>query len=145
MPVCKKCHSRIDKFNKDRCPICGVENPFDGVSGDTVEITTQIDTANIKADYHPKKRSILLALFISLGLFGVPFFYIHKKLTGLIYGLVNIGVLAGVIALLLNFAPLDHAVSVIVPILLAIFINSLVGLYFYNKSNLKDGHGVFLA
>ena len=26
MPICKNCHTRIDKFNSDRCPICGV--PF---------------------------------------------------------------------------------------------------------------------
>ena len=145
MPVCKNCHSRIDKFNKDRCPICGVENPFEGVSSDTVEITTQIDTVNIKTNYHPRKKSVLLALFITLGIFGVPFFYIFKKKVGVIYALCNIVLLGGLIAILVNCTPLNHGVSISVPLILFIFFNVLVGLYYYNKPNLKDGRGVFLA
>ncbi|MBO6280653.1 MAG: TM2 domain-containing protein [Bacilli bacterium] len=144
MPICKKCHSRIDKFNKDRCPICGAENPFDGVSSDTIEITTNINTANVETEFNPKKKSILLALFISLGIFGIPFFYINKIKTGIIYALANISLLVALIVLLIFLSPLDHWVIILVSLLLFIFVNSLTGLYFYNKDNLKDGRGVFL-
>ena len=145
MPICKRCHSRIDKFNKDRCPICGEINPFEGVSSDTIEVTTNIDTANIDVEFHPRKRTTLLALFITLGIFGVPFFYLHKKGLGIIYALTNMLLIGGTIAILLLLTPLNHFVSVFVTIITYIFINFLIGLFFYNKQNLKDGHGVFLA
>ncbi len=144
MPICKNCHSRIDKFNKDRCPICGIENPFEGVSSDTIEITTNINTANVDVDFHPRKKSTLLALFITLGIFGVPFFYLRLKKAGFIYALCNIVLLGLTVALLLLLAPIDHALSIILPIVVFVFLNTLVGLYFYNKANLKDGHGVFV-
>ncbi len=144
MPVCKRCHSRIDRFNKDRCPICGIENPFEGVTSDTVEITTRIDAADIKVDYHPRKKSTFLALFIFLGMFGVPFFYIYKKGLGLIYALVNMALLATTIVVLIFCTPIDNGVAIAIPIILFIFINALIGFYFFNKSNLKDGRGVFL-
>ena len=73
MPVCKNCNSRIDKFNKDRCPICGVERPFEGVSSDTVEVTSRIDSGDVKIDYHPRKRKTLLTLFALCGLFFCKF------------------------------------------------------------------------
>ena len=79
MPVCKNCKKRIDRFNKDRCPICGVENPFEGVTSDTVEITTNIDVDNIDVDYHPRRRKKLLLFFVLIGITGIPFFYMKKK------------------------------------------------------------------
>ena len=145
MPICKKCHSRIDKFNKDRCPICGVENPFEGVTSDTIEITSTIDTDNLNIDYHPRKKSTLFALFACLGIFGVPFFYIYKKGIGLIYCFSNLVLIAITIILLTFLTPLDTWVSVLLPIIFFVFVNVLVGLYFYNKPNLKDGRGVFIA
>lgn len=145
MPVCKQCHSRIDKFNKDRCPICGVEHPFEGVSSDTIEITTNINVENVDVNFHPKKKSTLLALFITFGIFGVPFFYIYKKKVGLIYALINVLLLGGLIALLILLTSLNHALVIFLTIFVFVFINFLVGLYFYCKPNLKDGHGVFLV
>ena len=145
MPTCKNCHSRIDKFNKDRCPICGAENPFEGVSSDTIEITTNINTANLDVDFHPRKRGTMLALFITLGIFGVPFFYLYQKKVGFIYALVNVLLLGLSITLLLLLAPIEYYVSVLVVIFIFVFLNTLVGIYFYNKANLKDGRGVFLS
>ena len=87
MPTCKNCHSRIDKFNKDRCPICGVERPFEGVSSDTVEVTSRIDSGDVKIDYHPRKRKTLLTLFVLCGFLGIPFFYLRKHVAGIIYAI----------------------------------------------------------
>ena len=46
MPTCRECHSRISKFDKDICPVCGAKNPLDGVTSDTIEITHEIDISN---------------------------------------------------------------------------------------------------
>ena len=43
MPYCKNCGSRITKFDNDICPICGAKNPLEGVTSDTVEITSELD------------------------------------------------------------------------------------------------------
>ena len=145
MPYCKKCHARIDKFNKDRCPICGEENPFDGIDSKTVEITTSIQTSGLEElDYHPRTRKNLLIFFICLGFFGVPYFYMYRKLAGIIYASINI---VSIIALALIFAlvaNLHIALAIILPILILLVINSLVGIYYFYKPNLKDGRGEFL-
>ena len=46
MPICRNCGARIEKFNKDICPICGEKKPLEGVNSETVEITGQIDPNN---------------------------------------------------------------------------------------------------
>ena len=84
MPICKNCKKRIERFNKDRCPICGVEHPFEGMSSDTIEITTSIDVENINVDYHPRQKKKMLLLFCLAGITGIPFFYLHKKALGFI-------------------------------------------------------------
>ena len=145
MPTCKNCHSRIDKFNKDRCPICGVEKPFEGVSSDTVEITTNIDTTNLDVDYHPRKRKTFFLLFIGLAIFGVPFFYIYKKKVGFIYAAINLVFLGAALALLLTLTSIHPALVVTLTLLVVIIVNFGIGLYLYNIPNIKDGHGDFLA
>ena len=145
MPTCKNCHSRIDKFNKDFCPICGVEKPFEGVSSDTVEITTNIDTTTLDIDYNPRKKKTFFLLFIGLGIFGVPFFYIYKRKVGIIYCLVNVILLGALITILCLFTQIHVALVIVLMLLVFIAINFCVGLYMYNSPNLKDGHGDFLA
>ena len=146
MPYCKKCHSRIDRFDKDRCPICGEVNPFDGVSSDTVEITTSIDTSNLKdLDYHPRKRKVLLLLYIFLGFVGAPYFYCYRKKAGFIYCLINLALIAGV-ALLFYFLLETHiAIAIIVPFIIDIVFNSMMGVYLFYKPSIKDGRGEFLV
>ena len=43
MPYCKNCGSRITKFDKEICPVCGEKKPLDGAVSDTVEITTELN------------------------------------------------------------------------------------------------------
>ena len=144
MPVCKNCHARIDKFNKDMCPVCGTPNPFEGVTSETVEITTHIDTDSLKLDYHPRKRSKLLLFFITLGIFGVPFFYLYKKKLGVIYALINLAVIAGLTVVFAIPCNIHIALAIVISVLFMIALNSIVGLIYYKKQNLKDGRGDFL-
>lgn len=145
MPYCKNCHTRIDKFNKDRCPICGEVDPFDGISSDTIEITTNIDTSSIgELDYHPRTRKALWIYFSTLGIFGVPFFYMYRKLAGFIYASINLALLAGLILIFALAAHLHIAASIAIAVAIMYLLNFLLGLYYYHKPNLKDGHGEFL-
>lgn len=142
MPTCRNCNSRIDKFNKDRCPICGIENPFAGVNSDTVEITTNIDTSSL--EYNPRKRRTMFVYFVVGGIFGLPFFYLYKKKAGFIYGLVNILLCALAIILTALLTTLNVGLVILIYLVGFIFLNTMVGLYFVNKANLKDGRGDFL-
>ena len=45
MPNCRNCGARLSKFDTDLCPVCGIKNPLEGISSETVEITSQIDLA----------------------------------------------------------------------------------------------------
>ena len=101
MPVCKNCKTRIDKFSKDRCPICGVEHPFEGTTSETIEVTTSVDI-NDQKNYRPCTKKTVLILFIVLGFFGVPFYYMHHVKKGLIYALINL-LAIGAITFLLGF------------------------------------------
>ena len=144
IPICKNCHTRIDKFNSDRCPICGVEHPFEGVSSDTIEITTNIDTTNLDIEYNPRKRKTFLILYLTLGIFGVPFFYIYKKREGIISCLINVILLTLAIVLTAVFTNIHVALVIVMYLFAFIALNAFIGLYLYNMPNLKDGRGDFL-
>ena len=144
MPYCKNCRSRLDRFSKDRCPICGAENPFDGVSSDTVEITTNIDTSDLKLNYHPKNKTIFLWLF-TLGMFGAPYFYIYKTKQAIIWLIVNIVLFVGAVLGLVFGTTIHPAIVVVCSFVLFMVVNFVIGVFIYNKPNLKDGHGDFLA
>lgn len=142
MPTCKNCKSRIDKFNKDICPICGVEHPFEGVSSQTMEVTTPIDVDHL--DYKPRKRSILLLTGLTLGWTGLHFFYLKKNKLGyltLILSLlfiVSLGLILGLcvenIALWAGF---------LIGFALSYFINAFITFVIYLTPNYKDGRGEF--
>lgn len=143
MPICKNCHSRIDKFNKDRCPICGVEFPFEGVSSDTIEITTALDVDNM--DYKPRKRKTMFLLSALLGFTGAPYFYIYKKVPGIISLLASIVfiVVGGVI--LGHFVPsIGIGFGLLIFLALSVFIHFIIGIFTYITPNLKDGRGDFI-
>ena len=144
MPICKNCKKRIERFNKDRCPICGVEKPFEGMSSDTIEVTTNIDTDKYNTDYHPCTKKKLLILFLAAGFLGIPFFYIHKKRAGLIYLLCNLLVIAGVTLLFTFVVHLFVVFGLLIALGLVYLINAVIGLLFYYQPNLKDGNGEFI-
>ena len=115
MPKCKNCNSRIDRFNKDRCPICGVTFPFEGMNSDTVEITTNIDVDSVDQDYYrPCRKRELFLFFALLGIFGAPYFYLKKAKEGLIQ-LISNAVIIGLMSFLLAyFTSLDVLSSILI-------------------------------
>ena len=142
MPICKNCKSRIDKFNKDRCPICGVENPFEGVTSDTIEITSSIDVDNM--NFNPRKKKVFLLYSMLLGFFGVQFFYLYKTKLAIISSSTNIVVIVLGGFLLGYFTTFGYGAGFGIFIALMFLINTLVGLYVFKKPNLKDGRGEFI-
>ena len=142
MPICKNCGTRLDKFNKDICPVCGQVHPFEGVSSDTVEITTSIEVQ--EKDYNPRKKKTALILFILLGFFGTPFFYLYEYKKAYIYTAVNVVGIA-VLTFLFNFyAEIAWYFALLIGFGILMLVNTGFGLYFFFLPNQKDGRGEFL-
>ena len=141
MPVCRHCGSRISKFDKDRCPICGEVSPLNGVSSDTVEITSQIHLGSGDySDFKPKRRKIFILLGCLFGYLGLQFFYIGRGKVGLIWFLANLLVGAGLFFLVLSLSSLIWlSILITAVVMYAISIGST--LYLNSKPNLQDGKG----
>ena len=144
MPKCKNCGNRIDRFNKDRCPICGTTFPFEGMNSETVEITTNIDVDGVETDYCPCRKKELFLFFALLGIFGAPFFYLKKKKEGIIQLISNVIVIALMSFLLAYFTSLDVLYSVLISIGSMYLLNILFGLVVIAQPNLKDGNNQFV-
>ena len=143
MPICKNCGSRIEKFNKDICPICGEKKPLEGVSSETIEITSQIDLKNSDFKYRQTKKSIVLLLFCLIGFTGAGFFYMKRNKYGIIYmiaSLLLIGVGGLCLSLLDNMMPYGFLIALGISYVLDI----ALGLYLYFSKNIKDGEGEFI-
>lgn len=143
MPYCKKCGHRIQKFDGDRCPICGEVNPFEGVSSETIEITSEVNEETDK-NFKPRKRKTMLVLFLTLGFFGVPFFYIYQKRMGVLYMLLNLVSIALISFIFVFYAKLLIPFAILIAIGALLLINAGTGLYLYRLPNLKDGRGEFI-
>ena len=146
MPSCRNCGARLSKFDKDICPVCGTKNPLEGVSSETIDITSQIDIAGFsdgqKVVRH-RKTAMLLSMLI--GFTGAMFFYLKQKRNGLLWLSINILALSSIFLLLYLLAGLQLVIALIVPIALIILTNIGVGIYYYFKPNLKDGEGEFVV
>ena len=140
MPICKNCHSRISKFDKDICPICGAPNPLDGVTSDTIEVTHGFDGSDpaFKAEA-PRNKGKAFVCFATLGFLGVGFSYLRFKVFAIIWCLLNLALIGGVGAILL-LTPLK-AFGFLITFGAVILINICVGLYYKFAPNVKDGSG----
>lgn len=145
MPVCKYCGSRITKFDSDMCPVCGTKKPLEGVSSETIEVTSEIDIQNpdFKA-YKPTKRVVTLILFSLLGIFGVGFFYAKYKKYGLIWMASNLVCIGGLGSILAFLTPLPILWGYLIPLFACYLINIGFGLFFFLKPSIKDGNGEFI-
>ena len=145
MPNCRNCGARLSKFDTDLCPVCGIKNPLEGISSETVEITSQIDLSQMKEGQQVKRRrKVLTLLFYVLGFTGASFFYIKKAMLGLIWLICNLVVMGGLFALF-YFTVKNLAVAIIVPILVVYVINIIVGVVYNFLPNIKDGEGEFIV
>lgn len=146
MPSCRNCGARLSKFDSDICPVCGTKKPLEGVSSETIEITSQVDLSSFTAGQKVKRRrKTMLLLSLLLGFTGALFFYIKKALLGFIWLLINLLVGAGLAVLFLLVVKLNLALSIILPVILIYLVNAIVGAIYFLKPNLKDGEGEFVV
>ena len=146
MPNCRNCGARISKFDKDICPVCGTKNPLQGVSSETVEITSQIDLNNfVEGQKVVCRRKKMLVLFLACGFTAAPFFYLKKKKFAIIWLIINLLLLGGLFTLLFLLPGVPLAVSIIVPIVSVYALNSVMGAIYYFLQDLKDGEGEFVV
>ena len=146
MPNCRNCGARLSKFDKDICPVCGTKDPLQGVSSETVEITSQIDLNDFKEGQKVvRRRKTLLILFIACGFTAAPFFYLKKKIFAIIWLIANLLVMAGLFFLLSMMNGVPLIVAIIVPIITSYLVNSIMGVIYNFLPNLKDGEGEFVV
>ncbi len=145
MPICKNCGSRITKFDSDMCPICGAKKPLEGVTSETVEITTELNMKDPSfKQYKPTKRIVAFLLSLFVGVFGAAFFYIKQKRFAFIWlglNLLIIGGVGSILAWLTNVGPLW---GYLIPLFAMYGFNIGVGIYFLVRPDLKDGNGEFM-
>ena len=141
MPICKNCGSRITKFDKDMCPICGERNPFDTESDQTQDITGVIGKLGNDLNLSKmRKRKTMIALAFSLGFAGAPLFYIGYIKNALVWVLINLilGV-ASVLIPVLNKQPLWIGFVILAGVL--VISNIILGTLLTVKHNFKDSYG----
>ena len=145
MPVCKYCGSRISKFDNDMCPVCGTKKPLEGVTSETIEVTSEIDIKNpdFKA-YKQTKRVTAFLLFSLVGIFGAGFFYAKFKKYGIIWLIANVVTIGGLGSILAFLAGLGPIWGYVIPLVACYLINIGFGLFFLFKPSLKDGNGEFI-
>ena len=144
MPVCRNCGSRITKFNKDICPICGCKNPLEGVSSETIEVTQKVELGDTSfKDYKPCLRVVVFVLFILVGFSGAGYFYLKHKKLGLIWLFANLAFIGGIGALF-AFAIKMGGIGFAVSASICYLVNIGIGLYYLFKNDIKDGNGDFI-
>ncbi|MCQ2815528.1 MAG: hypothetical protein MJ227_04630 [Bacilli bacterium] len=145
MPNCKNCHARITKFDTDICPVCGCKNPLEGVTSETVEITSQLDANNPKFKlYRPRLKYVTFMFFVFIGFTGAGFFYMYKKKMGLIWLVANLVFIAAVGSLFAFLSPLGILWSYLIMLFITYAVNIIVGCVYIARHNIKDGHGEFM-
>lgn len=142
MPNCRHCGARIEKFNKDRCPVCGELNPLEGVSSETVEITSQLDKKSVEYKrLKVKTKKTLLIYACLLGWTGAHFLYIKAFKPALIWFVGN-ALVIGLMFVLLFFLKSPLWVCFLVSFGFVYFANIMFGVSIYRHAQyLKDGDG----
>ena len=139
MPNCKNCGSRISKFDKDICPICGQIKPLEGVNSETVEITGYINIDKNEYGVKYKKRWVIFLLSFFLGPLGIQFLYLAYYKVALIFLATNAIFFTAI------FLPFALSGSWLMGLIISLGIMYLVsigiGIYFLFKQSLKDGRG----
>ena len=146
MPYCRNCGSRITKFDKDMCPICGTKNPLQGVNSDTVEITTELNihSSEGKKQYQAHFRSTSFILSALIGWTGATFFYLKYKKLGFLWLALNLILMLGLGALFVLLIGYKEVIGYFVSPAIIYLVNIGTGLYFLFKKDIKDGNGEFI-
>lgn len=143
MPKCKNCGARIEKFNKDLCPVCGFKHPLEDVESDTIEITSEISNLPDYINVVKSKKTAML-LFSLLGFTGAPFFYLKFNKKAVVYMLIHLAFI-GLFGLLLFKTTKLEVLGFLVSFLISIFSSIIFGaIYLFTRSSIKDGNGDFI-
>ena len=146
MPSCRNCGARLSKFDSDICPVCGTKKPLEGVSSETIEITSQVDLSGFAAGQKVvRRRKNLLLYFLLIGFTGAGFFYLKQKRNAFLWLVANLAVIGGLFAFFYFALSLHLALAIILPIVTVYVFNIGTGLIYYNLPNLKDGEGEFVV
>ena len=146
MPNCRNCGARLSKFDNDICPVCGTPKPLEGVSSETVEITSQIDISGFTAGQKVvRRRKTMLLLSCFIGFTGVMFFYLKKAKIAVLWLLINLAVIGGLFAFFYFAMNLHIALAIILPFITVYVLNVATGLIYFYLPNLKDGEGEFVV
>lgn len=146
MPYCKNCGSRITKFDKEFCPICGQKKPLEGASSDTVEITTELDIhdKDSKKVYAGHFRLDTFLWFMLIGWTGAGFFYLQFKKRAIIWLVCNLVLIAGLVVLFGFLIGFNQWIVYVAPFAVIYLINIGVAIYYLCKRDVKDGNGEFI-
>ena len=144
MPNCKNCGTRLSKFDKDICPICGFKKPLDGVESHTVEVTSEIQSITGDIKYHTRSRVVACFLSIFFGWTGAPFYYLLYYFAGSVFTLVELGFAGALFAIWYFAVHLELILSIIIPIAILYGFNLILGIIFLYYHDLKDGRGDFI-
>ena len=145
MPFCRNCQSRISRFDKDLCPVCGVAHPLEGAESDTVEITTSIDTNENDASLRRRKsKKTLLILSCLLGFLGVGFFYLKYIRIALIWLFSNLVFIGGIFSIFYFAVHTSIGLAILIPLFTVYLFNIVTGIFLFFKPNFKDQEGVYL-
>ena len=146
MPSCRNCGARLSKFDSDICPVCGTKKPLEGVSSETIEITSQVDLSGFAAGQKiVRRRKTMLLLFLLVGFTGAAYFYLKQKKNAFIWLAANLAVIGGLFAFFYFGLSLHIALAIILPIVTVYVFNAATALIYYYIPNLKDGEGEFVV
>ena len=144
MPVCRHCGSRISKFDKDRCPVCGELQPLDGVTSDTVEVTSVINVSPEEFNsYKPKTKKVFMLLSCLIGFLGIQFFYLKYKRAGFIWLALNLMIIASGFCAFF-FGVHNLFLAILIPLVIAYSASIVFGLVIFLKPSFKDADGNLL-
>lgn len=145
MPRCKYCGSRIARFDKDICPICGEKEPLKGVSSETVEITSELNLSEEELKtFKPKTKFKTLMVFSFLGWTGLAQFYLGYIMQGFCWLILNLAILGGGFSALYYLTNLGLILSIVLPVVFVYIFNICFGIFSFLKHNLRDHTGEFL-
>lgn len=144
MPNCRNCGARLNKWDSDVCPICGIKHPLEGVTSETIEVTKYgMQTDGLDLD-RPRTRKSILIFFCSIGWTGAGYFYLKFKKVGLFWLLGNLAFIVGIGILLWLGLSVKPFIAFPITLVISYIVNSLVGVYYLLKGDVKDGDGEFI-
>lgn len=145
MYICKNCHEKLTKFDKDLCPYCGTKNPLidDGNSSDTTKTIDVVKSEDI--NFHEKSNLTFNLLLMFLGTFGIDQFYIGNIKTALIRLSINIVFYFVIFILIFVINKNLVLLASLLPLgILLIFYLVLGIISLLNGRRVKDSNGVYL-